>query len=142
MREIKQIIVHCSATPPDMLIGANEIRAWHTAPPPKGRGWKDIGYHYVIRRNGEIDHGRDENVVGAHCEGHNQNSIGICLVGGIDKNGKAENNFLPEQFATLVNIIKAIQGDWPNATLHGHREFSTKECPSFDVQEWRKTVGL
>ncbi len=142
MRVIKEIIVHCSATPPDMNIGANEIRKWHTDPPPSGRGWRDIGYHYVIRRNGEVDHGRDENVVGAHCEGHNANSIGICLVGGINKQGDAENNFTPEQFATLKNWLKAIRDDHPGSTIHGHNEFSSKACPSFNVQDWLKEVEL
>lgn len=141
-RDIKKVIIHCSATPPDMNIGANEIRKWHTDPKPKGNGWMDIGYHYVIRRSGDIDHGRDENIVGAHCEGHNANSIGVCLVGGITKQGATENNFTPEQFKTLTNLVRSLVEYYPGATIHGHREFSNKDCPSFDVQEWCKTVGL
>lgn len=142
MRQINMVIVHCSATKASMNIGAEEIRKWHTDPKPKGNGWSDIGYHYVIRRNGEIDHGRDEQVVGAHCEGHNQNSLGVCLVGGIDDAGKAENNFTPEQFKTLENLLRSIQTDYPGVTIYGHREFSKKECPSFDVQNWLKVRGI
>lgn len=133
MRAINLIIVHCSATPPNMNIGANEIRKWHM-----DKGDRDIGYHYVIRRNGEIEHGRDEAVAGAHCKGHNANSIGICLVGGVDRNMKPENNFTEAQFETLERWLRALKADYVKAAVHGHNEFSTKACPSFDVQAWCK----
>ena len=82
MRQIDHIIVHCSYTPPSMDIGAETIREWHTLPKPKGRGWSDIGYHWVIRRNGTVEAGRSEERAGAHAKGYNQDSIGICLIGG------------------------------------------------------------
>lgn len=94
------LVVHCAATKARMDIGAAEIRRWH-----KEKGWADIGYHYVIRRNGVLEVGRDESTVGAHAVGHNARSIGICLVGGIDEQGHAENNFTPAQFAALRRLL-------------------------------------
>jgi N-acetylmuramoyl-L-alanine amidase len=132
MRPIKKIIVHCSATPPDMDIGVHEIRIWHK----KENGWKDIGYHWVIRRNGEIEAGRDLNDAGAHTPGQNSDSIGVCLVGGVTKQNKPENNFKAKQMNTLRLYLKVCRALYPNATIHGHNEFSNKACPSFDVQEW------
>lgn len=137
MRKIDLIVIHCSATTEKQDIGMAEIRKWHLA-----RGWKDIGYHHVIRRNGVIEAGRPEEQVGAHVEGHNANSIGVCLIGGIDKTGKAVANFTPVQWATLTNLIRTLKSKYPNATIHGHREYANKDCPSFDVQEWLKTGVL
>jgi len=79
--DIARIIVHCSATPPDMSIGVSEIRDWHV----NQNKWSDIGYHFVIKRGGLIQQGRDIELAGAHAEGHNSDSIGICLVGGVEK---------------------------------------------------------
>jgi len=134
MRKIDLIIIHCSATSEKQDIGAAEIKKWHLA-----RGWKDIGYHHIIRRNGVIEAGRSEAITGAHTEGHNSNSIGVCLVGGIDRTGKAVSNFTPVQWASLINLIRTLKSKYPNATIHGHREYANKDCPSFDVQEWLKT---
>ncbi len=125
-----------------MDIGAVEIRKWHTAPPPAGRGWNDIGYHFVIRRNGSVEDGRSIDVIGAHCEGRNATSIGVCMVGGIDHGGKAENNFTPEQWKALVYLLKVLKKQFPDASIHGHRDFSPKDCPSFDVHDWLKTVQI
>lgn len=127
------IVVHCSATTASMDIGAEEIRHWH-----KKRGWKDIGYHVVIRRDGSVELGRALNVTGAHVYGHNHNSVGICVVGGINDDGNAENNFTEAQFDTLRNVIDEMQARYPGAQLMGHRDFPevAKDCPSFDVREW------
>lgn len=124
MRRIDKIIVHCSATPGNMNIGAKEIDAWH-----KERGWRGIGYHYVITRNGFVEPGRSESEVGAHCKGHNSNSIGICWVGGAD----GEDNRTPEQIGAIRALVSILKLKYPNATLHGHREFSNKACPSFNI---------
>lgn len=149
-RKVDLIIVHCADTFADMDIGAAEIRKWHTDPAPKGRGWADIGYHFVIRRDGTVELGRDTDKdgdvyeeVGAHVAGWNKNSIGICMVGGKGANGDAENNFTGKQFASLETILRVIKADYPRATVHGHREFDHgKQCPSFDVQEWLKGRNL
>jgi N-acetylmuramoyl-L-alanine amidase len=132
MRKIDKVIIHCSATKPSMDIGAEVIRGWHLK-----RGWKDIGYHFVIKRNGEIEDGRPLEQVGAHVSGYNTGSIGICLVGGVsEKNVNiAEDNFTELQWRSLRNLLKIIKADYRNATIHGHNEFSPqKACPSFNVQ--------
>jgi N-acetyl-anhydromuramyl-L-alanine amidase AmpD len=127
------IVVHCSATTTSMDIGAEEIRYWH-----KARGWKDIGYHLIIRRDGSLEIGRALNSVGAHVYGHNHCSVGICVVGGIDDDGKDENNFTEAQFTTLRSIIDEMQTRYPGAQLMGHRDFPevAKDCPCFDVRGW------
>ena len=137
MRLITKVIIHCAATKPSMDIGASEIKKWHL-----DRGWKDIGYHYVIRRNGDIENGIAVALAGSHTKGHNANSIGICLVGGINDKGEPESNFTKAQWATLERLVRILKVDFPHATVHGHREFAAKACPSFDVQEWLKNKGI
>ena len=133
MRNINQIIVHCSATPPSMIVGADDIKQWHTA-----KGWSDIGYHYVIRRNGEIEKGRDVTRAGAHAKSHNDESIGICLIGGIDENGKADDNYRIIQYQSLKTLIHILEITFPIESVLGHRDLPNvnKECPCFDVQSW------
>lgn len=133
MRQINKLIIHCSDTPVSLDIGANEIRLWHT----RDNGWSDIGYHYVIRRNGEIELGRAEETVGAHVLGHNYDSLGICLIG-----GRPEGDFTPEQWTSLESLIKELRCKYPDAAIHGHRDFSSKTCPTFDAQAWAISVGL
>ena len=131
------IVVHCSATKPSMDIGASEIREWH-----KARGFKDIGYHFVIRRSGTIERGREESESGAHVEGWNSVSIGICLVGGIDEHGKSEQNFTPAQMNALKSLLCIMLKKYEGAELRGHRDFRgvMKDCPCFDVRSWYKGI--
>lgn len=133
MREINKIIIHCSATKANQDIGAFQIDEWH-----KKLGWSGIGYHFVIRRNGEIENGRPVEVTGAHCQGQNRDSIGICLVGGINAGGEPENNFTEAQFQALRKLVFDLKNDFPNATIHGHYEFANKACPCFNVYEFFK----
>lgn len=86
MRYINEIIIHCSDTKEGLDFNANDIDRWH-----KQKGWKRIGYHYVILLNGTIEQGRELEAVGAHTKGHNAHSIGICYIGGLDKNGKPKD---------------------------------------------------
>jgi len=130
MRAIEKIIIHCSATPEGRDVTVETITDWHLA-----RGWSDIGYHFVIHLNGEIKEGRPLHRAGAHTKGHNKGSIGICYIGGVDGNMKAKDTRTPAQDAALVNLIQALQKDYPLATIHGHNEFSSKACPSFNVQQ-------
>ncbi len=134
MRTIDLIVVHCSATNPNMNIGAAEIREWHV----EGNKWSDIGYHNVIRRNGALEHGRDLATAGAHARGHNLNSLGVCLVGGVDSENKPENNFTEAQFVTLRGYLDTMLDVFPNSELKGHRDLPNvkKACPSFNVVEW------
>lgn len=147
MRKINLILVHCSATSPQMDVGVREIRSWHTLPPPKGNGWADIGYHYVIRRDGTVEPGRPLAKAGAHAAGYNANSIGVCLVGGVDtggKGGRAVNNFTAAQFKSLKRLLVQLQKDFPDAKrILGHRDVQPgKECPSFSMREWLAANGF
>ena len=139
------IVVHCSATKASADIGVRDITQWHIQ-----RGFDTVGYHYVIRRNGELETGRPESAIGAHVRGHNSNSIGICLAGGVDANNKPENNFTPEQFVSLEALLRRLKERYPQARILGHRDLSPdknsdgkitpnefiKACPSFDVAQW------
>lgn len=127
----KHIIIHCSATRPSMDIGVREIRQWHK----RDNGWLDVGYHFVIKRDGSIEIGRQINQVGAHTKGFNSTSIGICLVGGVNEKMKPEDNFTPAQFAALKGLVASLKEQFPDAlSVKGHRDFDPKKaCPSFDV---------
>ena len=134
------IVVHCSATQAKADIGAADIDRWH-----RGQGWQTIGYHYVIRRTGLIEEGREEDKIGSHVKNHNANSIGICMVGGVAADGKTpENNFTPEQFASLKSLVARLKTKYTNAVVQGHRDFHgvAKACPSFSVKDWLKANGI
>lgn len=138
-RKINRLVIHCSATTPNMDIGAEVIRVWHV----RDNKWSDIGYHLVIKRDGTIEKGRPLEQAGAHVAGHNHDSIGICLIGGIAPNGRADNNFTEMQFKTLENILKDAKRVYPAIKFMGHRDLDPKkECPSFDVNSWIKTRKL
>lgn len=138
-RRIDLIVVHCAATKPSMDIGVKEIDRWH-----RERGFLKIGYHFVIRRNGKVEHGRSVMEPGAHASGHNANSIGICLVGGIDDKGKPEENYTDDQYASLAELLINLQNDYPGVEICGHRDLPrvNKACPSFDVRAWMKETGI
>jgi N-acetylmuramoyl-L-alanine amidase len=152
MRDIDHIVVHCSATRAALDVRAADIDRWH-----KARGWSRIGYHYVITRGGDLEAGRAEHEVGAHVQGHNRRSIGICLAGGIADDGKrAESNFTPAQWARLRALLVELRGRYPQAVICGHRDLSPdrdkdgvverhewlKDCPCFDVGTWLILNGL
>lgn len=136
-KETSQIFVHCSATKATMDIGVREIRQWH-----KEQGWLDIGYHFVIRRDGTVETGRDLVAVGSHVKGYNETSVGVCLVGGIDAKGNPEANFTPEQMHSLQNVLTTLKGEWPNAVIMAHHDVAPKACPSFNLSHWLKTGEL
>ena len=130
MRRITEIIIHCSATPEGKDFTVEDIRRWHFA-----RKFADIGYHYVIYRDGSVHKGRAENIAGAHCLGHNANSIGICYIGGVAKDGKTpKDTRTPQQKTALRQLVNQLKFYYPHATVHGHNEFAAKACPSFNVQ--------
>lgn len=128
MRDIKEIIVHCSATPEDRNYTVEEIDRWH-----KNRGWSGIGYHYVIYLDGSIHKGRDIEKVGAHCTNHNKNSIGICYIGGCDRDMNPKDTRTQEQKDALIEILTRLKKRYPDAKIYGHRDFANKACPSFDA---------
>ncbi len=131
------IVIHCAATSATQDIGAREINEWHLK-----RGFMKIGYHFVVRRDGRIETGRGEYEVGAHVQGYNARSIGICMVGGGVE--KEENNFTDPQWQSLVQLLVKLNRDYPNAVIQGHRDFPNvqKFCPSFDVKAWLKEINF
>ena len=135
-RTIKELIVHCSATPEGKDYSIDTIRQWHLQ-----RGFSDIGYHYVIYRDGSIHIGRDESIIGAHCTGHNTNSIGVCYIGGCASDGKTpKDTRTTEQKQSLVKLLKELKTKYPQASIHGHRDFSNKACPSFDATKEYRSI--
>ena len=140
-RHINEIIIHCTATPEGRDYTVSDIRRWHTTPKSQGgNGWSDIGYHYVIYRNGHIEPGRDVDVIGAHCDGHNTYSIGVCYVGDMSADGKTvKDTRTLQQKAALLNLLIDLRKLYPKARICGHRDFSVKKCPSFDAtSEYRR----
>jgi len=125
------IAIHCAATDASQDIGKAEIDVWH-----RQRGFLCIGYHFVIRRDGRLEYGRDVWAIGAHVIGYNSKSIGICMVGG--GSAKEVNNFTPPQWATLETLLRDLKHEYPDAVIQGHRDFPDvqKWCPSFNVKSW------
>ena len=136
-RTINRIIVHCTATPEGRVETVESIRRMH-----KAKGWADIGYHYLIGLNGERWNGRNVNLVGAHCEGYNANSIGVCYVGGCDKNMKAKDTRTDKQKAALIALLKDLRKLYPKAKIVSHRDLDRKgkACPSFDATNEYKNI--
>lgn len=118
-----------------MDIGAREIDKWHRA-----KGWLKIGYHFVIRRNGMVETGRDLMEPGAHARGYNHKSVGVCLVGGDEI--MTNDDYTPEQWLALGLLLSKLKGQFPGARIIGHNEIAAKACPSFDVQAWLKANPL
>ena len=132
MRELNRIMLHCSATKEGKDYSVETIRDWHV----KGRGWSDIGYHWVIRLDGSIEVGRPLEKSGAHTKGHNKDSVGVCYIGGCDADGKPKDTMNPEQEKAWRMIVLSLRTLYGNhITIHGHNEFANKACPSFTVKE-------
>lgn len=138
---VDEIIVHCSATRPEWFRGLSlqakrdEIRRWHLA-----NGWSDIGYHWLIDRDGAVLSGRPETVIGSHVAGHNSGSIGICLIGG---HGSSESdpflrNFTAAQDVTLRQLIAGISARTRITKVSGHNQYAERACPGFNVPAWFK----
>ena len=129
MRAIDTIIVHCSATPEGKPFTVADIDRWH-----RQRGFDCIGYHYVIYLDGTLHAGRPIQQIGAHCQGHNARSIGVCYIGGLAADGKTpKDTRTREQRETLLSLLKQLKSQFPNARIRGHRDFAAKACPSFDA---------
>lgn len=131
MREITKIILHCSATREGGKYTAADIKRWHLQ-----RGFSDIGYHYVIEADGRLVAGRPAAIMGAHCKVNrgNHDSIGICYVGGLDKDGKPKDTRTAAQKQTIQTLLTALHNIWPKAKVYGHRDFANVECPCFDAK--------
>lgn len=140
MRNVSEIIIHCSATKVGWLSNRRvekkikEIDSWHRA-----KSWAGIGYHYVIDRDGTVGNGRPVEKTGAHVRGHNRGTIGVCLIGGWDsnENDRFLDNFTKDQDAALTQLLaklKAVYGS--DVKVSGHNEYAAKACPGFRVSEW------
>jgi N-acetylmuramoyl-L-alanine amidase len=139
-RKTDFIAIHCSATRGIQDVGVADIRKWH-----KAQGWKDIGYHFVIRRNGKVETGRAIDAVGSHVQGYNVNSVGICMAGGLDdKTWKPVDNFTAAQWASLRTLVARLVKMYPKAKVLGHRDFPNvkKACPCFNARVWAKKSGF
>ncbi|WP_407404532.1 N-acetylmuramoyl-L-alanine amidase [Sodaliphilus sp.] len=131
-RSINEIIVHCAATPEGKNFTVEQIRNWHV----NGRGWKDIGYHFVIYLDGSIHAGRPVEQVGAHCLNHNQHSIGVCYIGGCTAEGKkAKDTRTPAQKKALLELLTELRSIYPKARIHSHSDFANKACPAFNATQ-------
>ena len=130
MRRITLIVIHCSAVKPDQQSSAAQIDSWH-----RQRGFKfGIGYHYVIRRDGTLEMGRPEYMLGAHCKNHNQHSIGVCYEGGLDIRGDPADTRTPQQRETMRQLINELRERYPKAIVVGHHNLNPlKACPCFDA---------
>ena len=136
MRNINKIIVHCSATPEGKAFSVDDIRRWHLQ-----RGFADIGYHFVIYLDGSVHVGRPLAKAGAHCKGHNAHSVGVCYIGGCEAHSqKPKDTRTEEQKRSLVRLITELRQQFPKASVHGHREFANKACPSFNASEEYKNL--
>jgi N-acetyl-anhydromuramyl-L-alanine amidase AmpD len=134
---VTEVILHCADTRPDWMMGrplvekVAEIRRWHV----QQRGWRDIGYHWLIDRDGAVAPGRKETEIGAHVEGHNRGTIGICLIGGYGASADDPfaKNFTGAQAATLKRVVGEIRGRTAIQKVSGHNDYSAKACPGFRV---------
>lgn len=148
MNNPELIVIHCSATKEGKDLNVDDIRKMHL-----NRGWRDVGYHYIITLDGKIQSGRKPFEIGAHAKGHNKNSIGICYIGGLDKNGKVKDTRTPNQKAALNKIVSSLKTVFGIGKVLGHRDLSKdldgdgviephefmKQCPCFDaIKEYKE----
>ena len=129
MRKINLIICHCTASRPDQHITVEMLDQMH-----KARGWKGIGYHFYITRDGHLYRGRLEDEIGAHARHYNAHSIGICYEGGLDIRGQPDDTRTAEQKAAMRRLIDELHERYPRALVVGHRDLShDRDCPCFDA---------
>lgn len=128
-KQITEIIIHCTATKAGRNLSVSDIEAWH-----RERGFEAIGYHFIIDLEGNVAKGRDEACEGAHCLGHNDRSIGVAYVGGLDDLGHPSDTRTSAQRLALQTLVNRMKLRYPGVTVHGHNEFANKSCPCFDVK--------
>jgi N-acetyl-anhydromuramyl-L-alanine amidase AmpD len=152
-RYIKYIVIHCSATKEGQRVTEADIEQWHSKR-FKRIGGKHIGYHILIYADGTIVHTKKIEYTGQHVAGNNANSIGICYIGGLDKNGKARDTRTPRQKKALVKVLTDLKRDYPHAVICGHRDLSPdlngngiiepqeymKDCPCFNAIDEYKNI--
>ena len=139
MRTINLIVLHCTATRVTQDFTVEDLKAC-----PLARGFKPIGYHYYITKDGTLYPCRPEREVGAHARHHNAHSIAVCYEGGLDANGKPADTRTLAQKVTMEELLKSLCLDYPDATILGHRDLPgvRKECPCFDTKKWLKDINF
>ena len=136
MRTITRIILHCSASVAGVNLSGNDIKCMHCNPVRLGgRGWRNPGYHYVVRLDGSLDQILDVTHVANGVKGYNQESVHICYVGGLDKKGKPSNTMTARQRGTIAELLTLLHDRFPQAKLYGHNDLAAKACPCFKVGE-------
>jgi hypothetical protein len=130
MKKIDEIIVHCADTGVNQSFSIDDVRRWHV----EERGWSDVGYHYYIRLNGEIEKGRPVFKSGAHCKGRNQDTIGVCFEGGKLSDGSKWTGPLAAQLPAFEKLRDSLFVVFGELKISGHYEYSSKSCPNFDVK--------
>lgn len=151
MARLKQLVIHCTATPEGREVSAADIRRWHTSSPPQGRGWKQVGYTDLIHLDGRVErlvrNNEDMNVdpweVTNGAAGHNSVSRHIVYAGGVAKDGKRPKDTRTEsQRAALEAYVRDFHKRFPGVRIIGHNEIAAKACPSFDVRQWLAGIGI
>lgn len=166
MGRLRYLVIHCTATPAGREVKASDIRRWHTSPEPEGRGWKQVGYTDMIHLDGTVerlvDNNEDANVdpweITNGAKGYNSVSRHIVYVGGLeavtdsrgrirarkDKNGHtiSQDTRTEEQLEAMTDYVKSFHKRFPGVRIIGHNEVAAKACPSFDVQEWLRSIGI
>jgi N-acetylmuramoyl-L-alanine amidase len=130
MRFINKIIIHCTATREGLDFDRSDIDRWH-----KEEGYDCIGYHYVVCLNGDVQTGRPLEDVGAHARGYNTHSVGVCYVGGLDKDRNPKDTRTEAQKTAMSNLIKMLKAKFPEAEVIGHCDVSNRDCPCFDAKK-------
>lgn len=151
MGKLAYLVIHCTATPAGREVSAEEIRRWHTAPAPAGRGWKQVGYTDLFHLDGKIERlvkNNEDAVVDSWeitngATGYNSSSRHIVYVGGVLKDGKTSSDTrTAAQLSALEKYVKDFHKRFPAVKIIGHNEIAKKACPSFDVQVWLESIGI
>lgn len=149
--KLQYLVIHCTATPQGREVTADEIRRWHTSPPPAGRGWRQVGYRRLIHLDGSVSElvaNNDDNIVDPWeitngVAGKNSISQHWVYAGGVALDGKTPKDTRTQaQKDTLETLVKDFNRRFPTVKIVGHNHFAAKACPSFDVQTWLKQIGI
>lgn len=149
-RKRKYLVIHCTATQEGNPVTPEMVKAWHTLPPPRGRGWNQVGYSKLILLSGLVHsfvHEDNDEFVDAFevtngAYGINSVSMHICYVGGVDKYLNPKDTRTDEQKSVMKRVVREILAKWPDLKVAGHYHFAKKACPSFDVEKWLESIGV
>ena len=151
MGRLRYLVIHCTATPEGREVSSADIRRWHTSPPPKGRGWNQVGYTDMIHLDGRterlVENNEDAWVdpweITNGAKGYNSVSRHVVYVGGLASDAKtAKDTRTAAQLKTMTAYVKSFHKRFPDVRIIGHNEVAAKACPSFDVQRWLRSIGI